>query len=280
VSYEDVEKVIHLFASQHKIERQGAFVTLPGKEHLAKERISRSMISEQKYKRTLRAASLLRVVPYIRMIGVCNTLAFDMARREGDMDLFIIAKKNRLYVVRWLVTLLMQVFGFRRHKLKISDRICLSFYVDEEGMDMSRFELDGDDPYLAVWTSRIIPIFSSRGTYEHFWKINEQWISSYLQHPAPYDIADRRKLPDTGILVAKRKILEILFWPFVGSLEYFLRAMQRSRLQRGAQRHVRLTPTGVVIDDHTLKFHEEDRRILYRERMRTGSKAIINTTNP
>ena len=43
----------------------------------------------------------IQTVPFIKMVAVCNTLGYDNAAKDSDIDLFIIAKRGRLFIVRF-----------------------------------------------------------------------------------------------------------------------------------------------------------------------------------
>lgn len=266
-SFADVLHKLELLASKGSIMLTRGFAVRAGREALIDERIRREGHAIFKFRKLRRIVWLLRFVPFIRMVAACNTLAFDMARKEGDSDLFIVTKRNRLYLTRLLVTGLMHVIGVRRHGLRVADRVCLSFYVDEDGLDMSRFALAEGDPYLIQWTRRVVPLFSISGTYERFWKANVAWLASELREPLPYRTIPLRTVDDSLFSRLKRTALEYILFPFAPFLESFARSFERRHMRDAASRHIRLTHTGVVIDNHTLKFHEEDRRVFFREHM-------------
>lgn len=44
-------------------------------------------------------------IPGIKMVAVVNSLSMYATHQDSDIDLFIITKKNRIWIVRFLVTL-------------------------------------------------------------------------------------------------------------------------------------------------------------------------------
>jgi len=107
-------------------------------------------LEKKMWKKARRYVRFLQIVPFVRMVSVCNNLAFSKVREGSDIDIFIIAKNGRLFLVRSFVTFLLQILGVRRHGKKISKRFCLSFFIDESVMDLSKIALE-NDIYLAFW---------------------------------------------------------------------------------------------------------------------------------
>lgn len=270
-SYEATRAEILRLLESKKIELTNSFVTLQGRAGMAEERIRRGLFAEDKIHRARKAIRMLRFVPYVRMVAVCNTLAFDMTRKEGDIDVFIVMSRNRLYFSRFFVTSLLHLTRRRRHGLKIQNRVCLSFYADEQALDMSTFALDdGDDPYLAYWTRSLVPMFSVNGTYDRYWNQNKAWLKKYFSDPQPYIPVERRTIKDALWVRGIRGFFEFLLFPFAVILEPLLFMIQRRKLSRSSERHLRLNPTSVIVERHVCKFHEEDRRVFYRTHMQTA----------
>lgn len=267
MSLQDVERVIQTLEHKHAIVTNNAYVAMAGREKLIDERVKRGMFSEKKFRRVRRVARLLSFLPFVRMVGVCNTLSFYMPRQEGDIDVFIITKANRLYLARVFITFVLHVLRLRRHKLHITDRICLSFYIDEEGLDLERFALPNGDPHLVIWASHIIPIFSIHQTYERFWQVNEKFYRTVLADPRAYQSVDRLRVDDILFSKGVRTFFEIILFPVAPLFEAMTRKNQYERMRESQNRHLRLVATGVVLDRHTMKFHEEDRREFYKTRM-------------
>jgi hypothetical protein len=264
---DEVRESIERLAAEGKLECKNGMYCLPGRSAIITQRVSRAFIAEDKFRIVKRAVHLLRFVPYVRMIAVCNTLSFAMTREEADIDLFFVIKRGRLFLSRFILTMLLHVLRLRRHGFRISNRICLSFLVDEQSVDMSRFAIGAEDPYLAYWTRQLVPIFSVGGSFSRFWDANRAWLKRSFSNARPYEPVYRHECPDTAVSRLLRQTGEIALLPFASFVEPLIRFVQLIKIRKSARRHIRLTKTAVVVDSHTLKFHEEDRRVFYRERM-------------
>lgn len=113
----------------------------------------------------------LRFLPGIRLVAICNSLSMYATDKGSDIDLFIVTKTGRLWLVRLLVTAYFQLLGVRRHGKKVAERFCLSFFVSEAGMDFAPFALE-NDPYLAAWLAHLKPIVDIGDTYQSLMTVN------------------------------------------------------------------------------------------------------------
>jgi hypothetical protein len=225
----------------------GATVTYPSAE------------SEQwfKYKwwRLRLAVGLLKAVPYVRMVAAANTVADRTAKRDSDIDVFIVISHGRLYLSRLLVTAVLHLAGLRRHGKKVANRICLSFFTSDAGMGLRGIAFDPYDIYLAYWVAEIRPVLVDQQTYQAFLKAN-QWVAAYLPHyyEGPTDTSSPNWLARLGE--------RLLDGPFGDRLEQRVSAWQQSRIRANQERPG--TDVLIVATDRMLKFHEKERRKTYR----------------
>src|SRR3989338_8633583 len=60
---------------------------------------------------------------------------------DSDIDLFIVARAGRLFIVRSFSILILHVLGVRLHGKKIKGRFCLSFFIDDTALDLSKIAI-------------------------------------------------------------------------------------------------------------------------------------------
>ncbi len=258
----DVENALRNEGMSKLIDRAGSFVALRGRSGIVATRMERKVGSKRKWKRARLAARMMRFVPWVRFIGVVNTLAIDNARPESDIDFFVVVRRGRMWLTRLLVTLLVQALGIRRHGTNIADRVCLSFYVSDQAMNLEAWSLEHDDPYLTFWVTQVVPLFERPGTWRRFREANA-WIQTHLPHglavaPTPY-------FGDLWFAKALRMLPEMLLTGAFGDVVERLARWLQQRVMEGKRKMPRPHPTDVVVSDTVLKFHEADRRAEYRE---------------
>lgn len=217
-----------------------------------------SEIEKKLWGRVRRYVGILRIVPFLRMVAVCNNLAFGKVDGRSDIDLFVIAKRGRLFIVRIFVTFLLHVMGVRRYGNKVAGRFCLSFFVDEDGMDMKEIAID-NDIYLAFWMRTMVPIIDD-GISGEFLDKNE-WVKRYFEN----DFAmDKSRVVKNSSFINK-----LLGWILDGWLGDKIEGVLKKWQMGRAKKKVLEVDAGVaslVVEDHILKFHNIDRRREYRKK--------------
>ncbi|PCI24151.1 hypothetical protein COB57_05570 [Candidatus Peregrinibacteria bacterium] len=196
-----------------------------------------------------RYVPIMKYIPGIRAVFLCNTVSFGIAKETSDIDIFVVTDDKTLWLTRLILTLVLHVLGVRRHGDTVSGRFCLSFFATELGayniQSLERKILE--DPYLAVWTSSLKVLFAEAGFLKKFQKKNE-WIQKYnLQ------FSDRVS-STSSLLFAKisGKILCFLGGEFVA---------KHILSRRTLAKYKKLEDTsGTVINDTYLKFHNKDIR--------------------
>jgi hypothetical protein len=94
--------------------------------------------------------------------------------QESDIDLFIITQKNRLWIVRILMTFLCAVLHVRKTSKHHAGRFCLSFFIDESAFNFEKI-IEENDIYMYFWILTLKPIFDVNTTYEKFIQANTTW---------------------------------------------------------------------------------------------------------
>ena len=240
-------------------------VMVSDRAELADTRRMRSASIAQKMKRAVRAARLLRWVPFVEMVAVCNRLSVGHPHETSDIDVFIVIRDGRLWFGRLLVTAMLQLAGLRRHGDQIANRVCLSFYLTPRAAALDRIALaDRDDIYLRYWVAHLLPLWARKRSLDDFWQANQWAHRTFHQVPQPLPFAGKRA-PAFAILFAW------LFGGWIGdAFERASRALQVRHMGASAARH----NSAVVISDTMLKFHENDRREWYATQWRERARAL------
>jgi hypothetical protein len=217
-----------------------------------------SEIEKQLWEKAEKYIHYLQVVPFLKMVAVCNNLAFGKVDDRSDIDLFIIAKRGRLFIVRTFVTLILHVLGVRRHNEKIAGRFCLSFFVDEDGMNMRKIALE-NDIYLAFWARTMVPLIDD-GVSEKFLAVNS-WMNKYFEEEI---VIDKKRVVKKES--SMRKVFSWIFDGWIGNrIEKMLMRWQMKRAKE-KMIGINLEVASLVVEEHILKFHNVDRRKEYRKK--------------
>jgi len=178
---------------KNHIEEFRGFYFRKGRKDLVARRIQNDKNSIEKFEIAQRAARWLRFVPFVRMIALTGTLAMKNCEKNSDIDFFVVLKKGRIFTGRLLVTLIVHILGKRRHGKKITNRICLNYFITDESLEIQRQDLFAANEY-----SFIYPIFGY-DVFQKFCETNINWIKKFKPNwetpelkPARYFVDVRR----------------------------------------------------------------------------------------
>lgn len=263
-----LEQVQTDLSSSVKIEAKKGFFFLSGRKKIVEDGSRRQIWNDKKIARARWAAKILSVIPFIKLIAICNTLSFGAATQESDVDFFIVAKAGRLWTARFCSVFILSLFGLRRHDKKIANRVCLSFFLADDSLNLESVALKSPpDIYLVYWIAQLMPLVNRDQTLEKFWQDNS-WVKQYLPNfHFENQLPDYHQIKICPVLEAGRKFCEYFRGGYLGNVkETFLRFIQLRKMSKNLKSRQFEGDTAVVINDKMLKFHEEDRREYYKKK--------------
>lgn len=238
---------------------------LPGREEIVVKRQRNIWFVERKMKRALRGIKKLARVPFVRAVFVCNTVAGVGIEENSDIDVFIITKKGRIFLARALATLYLSLFNLRRTKRRIKNKICLSFYVADDNLNLSGIAFE-KDVYLMYWIAQLIPVYDPDNLLNSLQKANI-WVKKYLPNAlGSYDLIPRWKIKNNRFWQGIKSFFESVWKSSYGDLiEKQAKSMQLNRMKLNYMSVQDENDTRVIVSDKMLKFHEGDRRAEYKK---------------
>lgn len=243
------------------IETKDGFYFIKGRKDIIKIRKEHRDFSILKWKKALKVVNKIKFLPFIKMVALCNSIGYFNLNKESDIDLFIIVKDKYIWLSRFLITLIVQLSGTRRHGKKIEDRICLSFYITDNNLNIQNLQYE-NDIYFYYWTMHLMPIFGY-STYIDFMK-NNLWLKDRILNFEKNDIVDSFVVLDSKFSKNFRILLEKILNNFLGLfLNKILKSLQLMKMS--SKRSIAHDEKDVIISDNILKFHENDRRKYYRD---------------
>jgi len=219
-------------------------------------RLQRNKESSKKLTDAKKIVSYLSLVPTIYLIGISGALAMENAGDKDDIDLFVITKTNTIWITRFVLILILQVFGVRRNRStkRAANTVCLNMLIDEAGM---AFLLEKRGLYTAHEIVQLRTLFNRNNTYEKFISANK-WVLNFM--PNSIDI---KKLRNEDIKDIK-KSLNYLISQLLIIPEFFAKIVQLWYMKR----HI----TNEKITNHMLAFHPLDYKEIvlkkYRKRLK------------
>lgn len=162
----------------HFVEKTGDFWHLPEKKNIVLSRIAKQDANKTKLNITRKAVKILSFIPGIKLVGVSGALSMENAKKEDDIDLFVLTAVDTLWVTRLLSLLFLKVFGIpvRRFGEKdIKNKLCLNLWVDERSMSL----LQRRDIYTAHEILQIKVLYDEGGAYKKFLMANS-WVREFF----------------------------------------------------------------------------------------------------
>ncbi|PIR13369.1 hypothetical protein COV49_02530 [Candidatus Falkowbacteria bacterium CG11_big_fil_rev_8_21_14_0_20_39_10] len=287
----EVIKFLEMEGLKDIFESKSGFYFLAGREELIKTRLARYNYTDRKFKRAIWVARVFKLVPWIKMMAVGNIIGAHNLKNEGDIDLFIITAKNRIWLARFFCVGIIKLLNLRPKPGQEKDKICLSFFVSEDNLDLRDLRLGQKgtkfpacasplasarragnlvpqgDIYFNYWLAGLVPIFNINNTYEKFIKANS-WLRDFFPNWRESGASHRR---DVGRPLPKLYyyILDFVFGWAEGLMQKFQIKILPDNLKNLINKDTR-----TVVNDRVIKLYSNDRREEYREKFYAKIKKL------
>lgn len=236
-----------------KLSQKESFYFLPNRQSLVEKRKERYVFADKKYKIAKKNAKLLSRMPFVRAIFVCNSLSYSNANDSSDIDFAIIASKKKIWAARFFCAGLMKLLNRRPARNNSRNKICLSFFLDENDLCLKNCAYPGDAGFI-FWLNQFAPIYDPENLFERLRKENA-WSRLCLLNYITNKPNDRRKILKKSRL---QKILEVIFASDI--FEKFFKRLQMKIMPDGIKKLAENNPKDVIISDNVLKLHTKDNR--------------------
>lgn len=231
---------------------------LPGRQDTLKSRQSRLKFSQLKWKKLKSVGRYLALAPFLRLAAVTGSLTAYNAQLASDFDLLIILKRDRLWLGRLLLTLLIGALGKRRHGALTQNRLCLNCYLTEDNLEITG-QAKPRDFHSAQEYGRLAPLLEIQpGLYKKFIQRN-LWLADFLQnYPWPNEIG-AKKIRPAIFFSWPRQIIEWLLAGWAGErLEKLSGRWQKKRINQKRQSE-QPGQDQIFISDTCLMFHPQSK---------------------
>ncbi len=272
-SFEDVECALAEARRMGIIDSSAGFHFLPAREAIVDIRKSRYALAEKKYKRVRRFLRLARYAPFLRAVFVCNTLARSNARADSDIDVYLVTAPGRVWSTRLFVTGLAALLRVRPTETESADRICLSFFVTADAVNVRPLAIE-DDVYLAHWLHDLCPVYDEEGIARRSYAEND-WLRALLPETRVQAPSSRRALSPRFLF--EKRVVEGTIDRLSGDrLERWAKQAQLAWMPAGLRAAAGRPGSDVVLSDTVLKFHDRDRRAEIRDAFRKKLAVILS----
>ncbi len=248
-----IEKTLRKVYQVSSRECRGRYYSLRRRDGLVIQRRYREKQSVAYLQKARILCQLLKVVPWIKLVGISGGLALCNASKKDDIDLFIITGKNRLWVSRFLALGLLSLMGQRRKVgdkgRKIAGKLCLNILLEED-----RLEQKNKDIFVAHELLQMKPLWQRDGTYAKYLEDNS-WAFKFLPNWVGGSNSSLRGVKRRSNLdqeATPTRLLRSLWSLAMTEVESLAKRLQLKVMQK---------PKGLErIEDGALYFHPNDIR--------------------
>jgi len=200
-SLEEFTEAIRELLSDGAIFKFDDFYTLQNDYDLILRRRKGNLMAKKIMETAEKVASLLSAFPFVRGVAISGSLSKNYADESSDIDLFIITKKNRL----WLARTFLHLFKKCTYLFKKQHLFCMNYFIDEAGLQIKEKNI-----YTATEVATLLPLRGIESFIEFY--RNNDWCKEYLpNHTMRISYNQEMKRP-----IVKR-IIEFCFDNSVGT---------------------------------------------------------------
>lgn len=240
---------------QAHLGRKHGFFFLPGRAGLVAERLTRHMLSQDKWHIMCGLSPYLAAVPFVRALAASGSFALDHTKPSSDLDVFVVARAGRIWTARLVLLLMTELLGRRRKywNVQAPDKVCLNHYVTDDHLAMPAGIAN---LYTAVQYTLHTPIFGVH-VLHRFRQANAGWIHRYVMAPDLPHVHHRYTArPSAVLLFGKRAIEGMLLEPVGNGVERVAEKWQRAVIER----HKHSVHGGrVAVSSQELAFHPDSK---------------------
>lgn len=119
--------------------------------------------------KAVKMAKFISAFPFVRSVSLSGSLSKEYMDKKTDVDYFIIANPNRLWLARTILILYKRIFLLNSHKY-----FCLNYFIDYEHL-----EIEAKNIFTATEIFTLIPV-TGREYMNQFINANS-WVREYFQ---------------------------------------------------------------------------------------------------
>jgi hypothetical protein len=189
-SLSEIENHLKELIERSKVKYKDGLYFL-GSSKSKKEDIKNSKIRQGHTVQTIEKLNQLKhifeQIPFIKYVGVTGTLAsYNFDFENDDIDLFFICSKNRLWLSRFFVVILLKILNIYVNNNNPKLKICPNLYISEENM---LWKEDKRSLYVAHEIAMMQPLVDKDATYLKFLSVNK-WLNTFLPNVEINDVSE------------------------------------------------------------------------------------------
>jgi hypothetical protein len=247
---------------ENEVKSEKGFFYLDPHLDIVNDRLKKLNYFKKKTKKARRFSRFVSFWPFIEGIAVANIIGDHNLREGSDIDIFVISSPGKAWLSRFVCAFSAKILGLRPNLKTKKDKICLSFYISSDNLNLKRQLYSPEDLYFVYWIANLEIIYNKDNIFAHFYRANN-WIKEYLPNfnfpeKEKYSSDEKREnFSKTSFMERFSKFLQLKIMP---------KKLKEKKGDSG----------GVVLSDNIIKLFLEDKRPFFIERY---NKAIYDKKN-
>ncbi len=191
----EFEHALNMLVDELAVFKVGEFYSLHNNFSLSERRLRGNDKAVLMLKKANRSAAIISCFPYVRGVAVSGSLSKNFADDTADIDFFIIAVSNRL----WIARTLLHAFKKMTFLFNMQNHFCMNYFIDE-----AEPEIVEKNIYTATEIATLLPL---RGNvvFENFFAANS-WTKNFL--PNNYmRISSAKEIRENWVKIIVEKLL-------------------------------------------------------------------------
>jgi len=156
----------------HQVFYDSSFYFLPQRREIVYKRIAAHKESQKKYEIAKKVARILSLVPTIQMISISGLLSMGNAKRNSDVELFIVTSPKTVWATRLVGGFLLSLINYRSGK---DNKFCINRWVDVQNLSLA----DSCEIFTAHEIVQTKVLLDKGGVYRKFIGSNS-WVKQFF----------------------------------------------------------------------------------------------------
>lgn len=239
-----------------KLNQKDSFYFLQDRDFIVEKRKNNYLQSYKKYKNGIKFINFISNFHFIKAVFIANSMSIDNARNDSDIDLFVITRKNRIWLARMILVLIAQILNLRPTEKSKKDKICLTIFLDEKNLNLKKV-CSENDIYYIYWINQVVPIFDPSNIYSKFISENS-WSREKIANIFEYNTGYKRFIENNLYKKIIRKITKIFSRNLFNEIS---KKIEMKMFPSDIQKIIKERNTeDVYIDDTMIKLHNNNNR--------------------
>lgn len=251
----DVRRALNALLAEGLLEEHRGHFCLNGRKRTILARFKGEVAREKKWRLFQSRARLLRWVPFVKAVWASGSMSFDNANPKSDFDVLLVARPGRIWTVWVLANVWLILFGVKRRKARISNRLCLNHLITEDALRIPFYSI-----YTAQQYAHLTPMIDEDHLLAWFFQKNN-WLMRFLfldKIKTLQDFNNFRTIGNSAAAETVRSFLEkILDGAWGARLEEVFKRHALNRIQR----HPLTGKSGgrISVGSRSLEFHPDSK---------------------